>query len=140
MGKFFDPTRATYSSYTPGAEANDTMSMLKKNPKKAEALKEVFEGADKLIDMYKNILTAENFTKANMFRWGRTSIEEFSRLFLVCVVMNYKVWEISQIEFESLRMAVKQNNPEWYERFMNDAKEKINRSVRKSNIVLLDVA
>ena len=87
----------------------------------------IFAEAEKLINSYRDVLDEEHITKANCLCWGLKSVEEYKHSFLVNVLMDYKIWEISDAEYEKLCKAIEQNNPEWLSRFLNDAERRKNR-------------
>lgn len=86
----------------------------------------IFAESERLIDSYRDVLDEEHITKAKCMCWGFKSVEDYRRTFLANVLMDYKVWEISDAEFENLCKAIEQNNPEWLSFFLDDAERKKN--------------
>lgn len=86
----------------------------------------IFAEAEKLIDSYRDVLKESHITKAKCLCWGFKSVEDYKRTFLANVLMDYKIWEISDAEFEKLCKAIEQNNPEWLSFFLDDAKRRKN--------------
>lgn len=128
MAKYYDPTRAMCSSYTPGAESADTASMLKKNPSKQAIVSAVFSRADELFNTYNDVLTIEQRLEAKKLVWGRSSVREFESFFFT-VLSTYRSWEMTEERFESICNLISENDPSWLNRFVSS----VNR--RKSNAV-----
>lgn len=110
-----------------GREASMTEAYINQHPSLLAACREVFRTSGELIETYKVILTESEVCKAKMLCWGCRSGEDYAHKFLVLVLMDYKVWQISDTELKKRYDFIAKHNNAWAKRFLKDYETKLKR-------------